>query len=89
MTMAELRMGKFLGLIEGEEGGPEDPPVERVALLHYDGSRAIVGDDSPPVGVVNDSGSPVRIGSFVWVAPNPGHAEDPGVPPWRIVAADC
>jgi hypothetical protein len=23
------------------------------------------------------------------VAPNPGHAEDPRVPPWRIVAADC
>jgi hypothetical protein len=84
-----LRMAMFLGIPEGGEGGPEDPPVGRVALLHYDGSRAIVGDGSPPAGVVNDSGSPVRIGAFVWVAPNPGHAEDPGVPPWRIVAADC
>jgi hypothetical protein len=87
--MAELRMGTFLGFPEGGEGDPDDPLVGRVALLHYDGSMAIVGDGFLPVGVVNDSGYPVRIGAFVWVAPNPGHAEDPQVPPWRIVAVDC
>jgi hypothetical protein len=84
-----LRMAKFLGIPEGGERGPDDPPAGRVALLCYGGSMTIVGDGSPPAGVVNDSGPPVRIGAFVWVAPNLGHAEDPKVPPWRIVAADC